>query len=517
MENLVRNSGERSMSRQSSVQGLAQQTKGFVRAYSSGDLEETERGLEEEIIRETGCARTGNLARLRHRGEMVLHSKQVLLAVVILNLVDCCLVLGELVLDIHYVKELRHETEYTSAKFIVEMESRYPDVIHGHSIDDIGRLYSEIYKAQCFWPSGKNHLPTTQALAEHRRYNRDVETYSTSTPPVYNQNVSVLGQSNKQQNSSAADSHDLKELLNHLGGHSLMEDIAHGLHKASITILGILFVENLLKLFCMGKTFFIKKLEVFDAFIVVVSFVVDLVLLKGLTEFPVPDALYILSFLLPWRVIRVVNSLLVAVLDHEHFRLKMLYREKKAVDAQLKILKDKEKRWDFHLQRIESFCESEGIPKWKIRQHTAMGRKQSTVSSMASLAFNGFLQGMLLRPSDKKSVKSSVSQSIDECTSDVALSTNTNCEVIHEGDNEDVNCNRHNSTTESELDLLTVDERETAEPTFRAKRTKRVSFDAKEGKPLLKYQTAVDVSEDDLSRQSSQDDSVFTEERKDIT
>lgn len=42
--------------------------------------------------------------RFRHKGALVLHSKHVLLLVVILNLVDCSLVLSELILDIHYVK-----------------------------------------------------------------------------------------------------------------------------------------------------------------------------------------------------------------------------------------------------------------------------------------------------------------------------------------------------------------------------------------------------------------------------
>jgi len=49
-------------------------------------------------------------------------------------------------------------------------------------------------------------------------------------------------------------------------------------------------------------------LQVFDAIVVTVSFIVDVVLLKGLTEFEVQVALFILSFLLPWRVIRLVNS-----------------------------------------------------------------------------------------------------------------------------------------------------------------------------------------------------------------
>ncbi|XP_052233185.1 uncharacterized protein LOC127846049 [Dreissena polymorpha] len=195
---------------------------------------------------------------------------------------------------------------------------------------------------------------------------------------------------------------DVAHGLHGTAGHSVWEDVAHGLHKASITILGILFFESILKIICMGKEFLSKKLEVFDTIVVIVSFVVDVALLRGLTQFKVQDALLILSFLLPWRVIRVVNSLIVAVLDHEHFRLKMLYKEKKIISAQLERLEETEKRWDFHLQKIESFCESEGIPKWKIRQHTALGRKQSTITTMASLALCGMLPGIIMGPGDKK-------------------------------------------------------------------------------------------------------------------
>lgn len=36
----------------------------------------------------------------------------------------------------------------------------------------------------------------------------------------------------------------------------------------------------------------------------------------------------------------------MAVLDHEHFRLKMMYKEKKIVDAQLVHYKEMKKRWD---------------------------------------------------------------------------------------------------------------------------------------------------------------------------
>ena len=41
--------------------------------------------------------------RVRKKGEHLIHSKHILLLVVLLNLIDCLLVLGELMLDIKYV------------------------------------------------------------------------------------------------------------------------------------------------------------------------------------------------------------------------------------------------------------------------------------------------------------------------------------------------------------------------------------------------------------------------------
>lgn len=50
--------------------------------------------------------------RWRYRGSKVLRSKYVLLMIVLLNIVDCALVLGELVLDLNHVKSrstVRHK------------------------------------------------------------------------------------------------------------------------------------------------------------------------------------------------------------------------------------------------------------------------------------------------------------------------------------------------------------------------------------------------------------------------
>ncbi|XP_060608296.1 uncharacterized protein LOC132760342 [Ruditapes philippinarum] len=462
----------------SKSEGLVRKTLDFARVYSDADLHKTERNLEAEIRRESCIPpRDRKVARLRLKGERMLHSKFVLLSVVVLNLIDCALVLGELILDIHFIREYRTYRDETSKQFIDKMQARYPQYLHGHTIDHMDLLFDQMYLANCRWYDEYITETTTTSVtyvdlnktqrherrakvmpptsihnkenemgytikeitlfanntAHHDNYTKHSQNYTeynehhlgnhseyTENNTEHSGNYTEYTVDNSGNHSEHTGNH-----TEHLHGdhghhhheHSIWEHVAHGMHKASITILGILFVENLTKLVCMGKAFLIKKLEVFDAIVVFISFVVDLVLLKGLMNLKVQDAVFILTFLLPWRVIRVVNSLIVAVLDHEHFRLKMLYQEKKAVTAELKTLKAKEKGWDFHLKKIEHFCESEGIPKWKIRQHTAMGRKQSTITTMASLALNGFLKGMVTSPSDKILFERTLAQSSQDNSS----------------------------------------------------------------------------------------------------
>ena len=48
--------------------------------------------------------------------------------------------------------------------------------------------------------------------------------------------------------------------------------------------------------------------QVFDAFIVVMSFLVDFCFIVFLPDIDTKDFVFILAILLPWRVIRVVNS-----------------------------------------------------------------------------------------------------------------------------------------------------------------------------------------------------------------
>lgn len=48
--------------------------------------------------------------------------------------------------------------------------------------------------------------------------------------------------------------------------------------------------------------------QVFDGIVIIISFTIDLVFIEGVTSFAVDEFVIILTFLLPWRILRVLNS-----------------------------------------------------------------------------------------------------------------------------------------------------------------------------------------------------------------
>ncbi|ESO95437.1 hypothetical protein LOTGIDRAFT_160585 [Lottia gigantea] len=108
--------------------------------------------------------------------------------------------------------------------------------------------------------------------------------------------------------------------------------------------------------------------QVFDAVIVLISFLVDLIFLNRLPNYEIQDFVFILAFLLPWRVMRVVNSLVVAVKDHEHFRLKLVYSRKKKIQNSLKESEIKLQVFKLQCNALRKLCISEGVDEWKVEQ-----------------------------------------------------------------------------------------------------------------------------------------------------
>ncbi|XP_052067271.1 uncharacterized protein LOC127706656 [Mytilus californianus] len=360
-------------------------------------LDKTEKRLELEIQRENRAPPQTLVGKARRKGEHVLHSKQVLFCIIILNVIDCILVLGELILDMYYVKGLLESSESVTNNFIIDMKTIYPTELSVIEIPDVEPLYSKLLHAHIEWShSETNKLPSVvfncspeltttshQGTSHHVIENSTPHTIEKRSANVHT-DTQINGTDNENGNSTKEDHHD-----DHQGdhAHSFEEDLAHAFHKASISILAILAAETICKIFAYGLRFFERKLEVFDCVIVFGSLFVDVYFLKGISAYKIQDFVIILAFLVPWRVIRVVNSLVVAVIDHEHFRLKLLYKQKKEVSHDLKKTKSEVKNLQQSMDIVRRLANEAGVTEQKISQHLAFLNQNLGKSKKKGLGF----------------------------------------------------------------------------------------------------------------------------------
>ncbi|XP_076450385.1 uncharacterized protein LOC143286633 [Babylonia areolata] len=427
-----------------------------------------------------------SLARYRKKGEKILHSKYIIIVVIILTITDCALVIAELILDLYSVKKTLAQSERRVETFVDQLQDKYrAELTGGEGPINVDSLFHTILQSSIVWnfnhthhpdpmaagphaasssssasspsssTSGHHHLyapppsgHVTLQLSEndvannrtHRRkreggrapfgfpsgrsaggggggggvgvmtregkegggggggaeeglsdsrtknvlHNAVLDSRSTAGQPqapvnwtTWDHNVTELSSGGggggegvyaAQGSTSSSTSHHayLFHHVEHVEHHDLQIEIAHKCHYASLAVVSVLLIEVILKILCSGAHFVKRKIEVFDAVIIVASFVVDLVFIKGLQAFPIDDSIFILAFLLPWRVIRVVNSLVVAVIDHEHVKLRLLYSRKKKLDKTVENLRNEVDELKGLLQDMRSFCVKEGLEAWKI-------------------------------------------------------------------------------------------------------------------------------------------------------
>ncbi|XP_050410768.1 uncharacterized protein LOC126825243 [Patella vulgata] len=299
--------------------------------------------------------------RFRKRGEKILHSKHIVIFVIFLTISDCALVIGELILDLYTVKKSLEKLEERSSRLMDGLESKYPSEFSGDSrMLDIDYVIDRLFHADIQWGAGvdifqsnvttdysaRNNTPHNET--RHRRYAQRTDDY-------YIQ--SAMNRTNETA---------VRHVYWEKNDHTYAEYVAHCLHYASLSVLSILLIEVSLKILCAGSHFVKRKIEVFDAVIILLSFIVDLIFLKGLSNSAISDPVFILAFLLPWRVIRVVNSLVVAVIDHEHVKLRLLYSRKKKLDKTVDNLRNEVDELKSLLHEVRAFCIKDGMEEWKI-------------------------------------------------------------------------------------------------------------------------------------------------------
>ncbi|KAK7477581.1 hypothetical protein BaRGS_00031186 [Batillaria attramentaria] len=142
---------------------------------------------------------------------------------------------------------------------------------------------------------------------------------------------------------------------------------------------------TLLKLLCMGTGFLKKRFEVFDAFIVISSFALDFVFLDSRWYETGKDATTILVLLLPWRVVRIVNSFLMTIKHKHHIEMMNIKRAKKRADfknAKLQTLLTEIRK---DVQLLVALCRNSHLPEADITSCLyGLGRRSTTLNAVTS-------------------------------------------------------------------------------------------------------------------------------------
>ncbi|KAL5006921.1 hypothetical protein ScPMuIL_015727 [Solemya velum] len=180
-----------------------------------------------------------------------------------------------------------------------------------------------------------------------------------------------------------------------------IHSISHGIHIASLVILSVMVLETTVKLICLGATFFKKKFEVFDAFIVIASFALDFIFLDSRWYETGKDATTILVLLLPWRVVRIVNSFLMT-LNHKHqIEIMTIKRARKRCEIKISKLRGllSEIRRDVDL--LVELSRSKGAREQEISSCIyGKGRGVATLTAFASFASLMFISTLGKDPCD---------------------------------------------------------------------------------------------------------------------
>ncbi|XP_076471833.1 uncharacterized protein LOC143301429 [Babylonia areolata] len=297
------------------------------------------------------------LQRRRKRLSTLLHTHVVLILVCSLSALDAICVMGQIICDVLLMKESLEHWEDLDGNLTRLLWKELPTVLNTsehRSPDDL-----DLYKiADILWAKQHDDFrfvdrrPMARALLSRKQPSvsggDDVigdegdtswlpETSSTTTTTTTTTSSSAadpntgaeemlqmllklppsspVGYSRRKRAASATERDEEAELLYNL---------THYFHLGSMIILSALLLECLLKVFAMGKKILHHKLEMFDVFVVAVSWALDVAFWEGIWAHPETEAAMILIVMLPWRIIRIINSFVLVIQEKDHVELKIV-------------------------------------------------------------------------------------------------------------------------------------------------------------------------------------------------
>ncbi|XP_053557696.1 voltage-gated hydrogen channel 1 [Bombina bombina] len=121
-------------------------------------------------------------------------------------------------------------------------------------------------------------------------------------------------------------------------------------HYMSVSVLAFFILEILVKLYAFRLEFFHHKFEVFDAVIVIISFVIDVVFIARHEEF---SAVGLLILLRLWRVVRIINGVIVSIKAKSEEKVGKLQEDREALLAKVNELEHQCAEKEEEIARLE--------------------------------------------------------------------------------------------------------------------------------------------------------------------
>ncbi|XP_034546074.1 voltage-gated hydrogen channel 1 [Notolabrus celidotus] len=129
-------------------------------------------------------------------------------------------------------------------------------------------------------------------------------------------------------------------------------------HYLSLALLTFFMVELAGKLYAFRLEFFDHKFEVFDGFVVVISFVLDVVFIFHEDAF---DGMGLLILLRLWRVARIINGILVSVKTRAHQQLHKLKESYDRLVQRVTELQEHNDKLEKENQKLQALLKKHGI------------------------------------------------------------------------------------------------------------------------------------------------------------
>lgn len=337
--------------------------------------------------------------RCRRRVSQLLHTHVALIAVCVLSALDAACVLGQIICDILIMTEKIHHSELLEAEATEVFIGACP-VLNGtdtsKSLQSVVDILKELEDCNSPPPDPHgDHNHDNPYKPQRRGAMGDIAMHR-SASEFYDRylrrkilNIQSADPGTPLIKATADGGHDDHH------EHTLLEELTHVFHLGSMVILSILVVETFTKMFAMGEKFLHHRLEVFDAFVVTVSWCLDIAFYDGIWAKPGTEAATILIFILPWRVIRIVNSFVLVIQEKDLVQLKIVKQQYRRTVKKANELKNKTDGYRSEIRHLQGLSRKYGANEPEIMACAPLGKRRrissviSAMNSFASLAMIG--------------------------------------------------------------------------------------------------------------------------------